>query len=378
MLKSWLAAVFMLLASTSGTAAPAQASVLPELRELAQRDAQAGDDRAKAYLDVQGASVPAKATAERGAQWLVAKAAKGVPAAQFMLGIVLEERQPPEYERARSYIEKAAAQGYVPAMSRLAVFYERGRGGPADPAKAFAWAMKAAQAGDSDAQMFVGGSYLDGKGVAKDSRQAVEWLEKAGAQGDSNAAVVLTLLYAGGNGVPKDEQRMKYWAAKVPAKQTAASASADPQARAARARALERDPAAWPLFNLADRGDVRAQSRIGFLFLEGKSYPQDFEHAAYYLTRAAEAGDARAQLDLGIMHAKGQKFPRDEAEGLKWFRKAADQGNPQAQANVGYCYLKGACGVKADRAEATRWLELAAAQGNKYAKDTLGKMARAR
>jgi len=369
MLRSWLAAVFILLAPAAAPAAPAQASVLPELIRLAEKEAQAGDERAKGYLDLQRVPRPDKATRDLGAKWVLEKAAQRVPAAQFMLGIVLEERRPPEYEGARKYYEQAAAQGYVPAMTRLAIFCEHGRGGPVDRAKAFEWAMKGAKGGDSDAQMFVAAAYMDGKLMPKDMAKAVEWLEKAGEQGEPRVPALLAAMYATGEGVPRNEERAKYWASK------AATASELPaQEKAARARALERDPAAGVLFDAAARGDVPAQSRIGYLFLEGKRYPQDFELAAYYLTKAAEANDAGALINLGSMHAHGQKFARDDAEAARWYRKASDKGVAEGQYRFAIYVLEGRGAVKRDPVEAARLFRLAADKQHAKAERELATM----
>jgi len=72
--------------------------------------------------------------------------------------------QQPEYTRAEQYYyahdfpeaaklyEKAAAQGYAPAMNTLGRLYELGQGVPRDFAQAREWYQRAASAGNPDGQ----------------------------------------------------------------------------------------------------------------------------------------------------------------------------------------------------------------------------------
>ncbi len=48
----------------------------------------------------------------------------------------------------------------------------------------------------------------------------------------------------------------------------------------------------------------------------------------------ADRGNARAQLKLGLVYAKGQGVPRDLAQAHMWFALAADQGLAPASQNL--------------------------------------------
>ena len=48
------------------------------------------------------------------------------------------------------------------------------------------------------------------------------------------------------------------------------------------------------------------------------------------LRELADRGDARAQLKLGGMYDDGRGVAQNDAEALKWYRLAADQGNANA------------------------------------------------
>lgn len=48
----------------------------------------------------------------------------------------------------------------------------------------------------------------------------------------------------------------------------------------------------------------------------------------------ADRGNAKAQLKLGLIYAKGQGVPRDLAQAHMWFALAADQGSSPASQNL--------------------------------------------
>ena len=98
--------------------------------------------------------------------------------------------------------------------------------------------------------------------------------------------------------------------------------------------------------------------------------PADAEKFLQITKSFAEKGDVRSQNQLGFMYANGRGVPKDEAEAVKWYRKAADQGYDLAQSNLGIMYANGQ-GVPKDDAEAYKWYVLAGAQGNEQAKKNI-------
>jgi len=76
---------------------------------------------------------------------------------------------------------------------------------------------------------------------------------------------------------------------------------------------------------------------------------------------AAERGDAKAQARLGFMYATGRDVPQNYALAAYWYRRGAEQGNPAAQHLLGLAYDKG-FGVPTDLVLAYMWLNLAAAR----------------
>ena len=85
----------------------------------------------------------------------------------------------------------------------------------------------------------------------------------------------------------------------------------------------------------------------------------------------AEQGNARAQSMLGFMYDTGKGVPEDDAAAVKWYRKAAEQGNAGAQFFLGVIYVDGE-GVPEDYVRAFAWFNLAAAQGTENAKNARG------
>ena len=54
---------------------------------------------------------------------------------------------------------------------------------------------------------------------------------------------------------------------------------------------------------LAEQGDARARTLLGWMYYEGKGVPQDYKTAVKWFGRAAEQGDADVQTLLGLMYS---------------------------------------------------------------------------
>ena len=86
---------------------------------------------------------------------------------------------------------------------------------------------------------------------------------------------------------------------------------------------------------LAEQGNAREQSKLGWMYSQGNGVVQDFAKAAFWYRKAAEQGDARARSNLGFMYSHGEGVAENDAEAAKWYRLAADQGHAKAQYNLG-------------------------------------------
>ena len=88
---------------------------------------------------------------------------------------------PGDLSDARRWAEAAAAQGIVPAMTRLGLIYHNALGVDRDAVQAARWWDKAAALGDPDAQAMLGAAYQLGAGVPRDGVAALMWLLRARA-----------------------------------------------------------------------------------------------------------------------------------------------------------------------------------------------------
>jgi TPR repeat protein len=84
---------------------------------------------------------------------------------------------------------------------------------------------------------------------------------------------------------------------------------------------------------LADKGDARAQSSLGSMYISGRGVTQDYAKAARWYRKAADQGDVEAQNNLGVLFYNGQGVSKDYIQAYKWFDIVASTGNEQAGGN---------------------------------------------
>jgi uncharacterized protein len=178
-------------------------------------------------------------------------------------------------------------------------------------------------------------------------------------------------------------------------------ASADALADANAAEARGDFAAAVALYRtLAEKGDVGAQKRLGYLYEIGAGVERDWLKAAEWYGKAAEAGDdgaaaalgfigrnwvkvssgssqivyalvekaaktgnPRAQFSLGLMNYRIGDLSFDQTTGnldeaLLWYRRAAEQGDVDAEIVLALAYAKG-IGVAQSEIEAFKWYDIA-------------------
>ncbi len=181
---------------------------------------------------------------------------------------------------ALEWLEKAVAQGHVPAGYRLGEIYFHGYGGvEKDPAKAAAaWAGPAA-ADYREAKVYLGFMYFMGQGVAQDESRGIQLLREASARGQTAAHRLLWEAYAGGKVQPADATELSQW--------------------------LEAGVAA---------GDVRARESLGVRLMLGQGLPKDPVRARSLLPEVAERGSVLGATALA--QDIGDLLSGPEAAGL--------------------------------------------------------------
>ena len=127
------------------------------------------------------------------------------------------------------------------------------------------------------------------------------------------------------------------------------------------------------LLKTAEKGSVKSQTCLGYIYRSGVLIPMDATKAAKWYRRAAEAGDTEAMYALGRLYFAGNGVPQSDANAAKWFREAAREGHVAGQAMYGYLCARGR-GVPLDYALAWDWLTRGAAQGSASAMHNLGLM----
>ena len=125
------------------------------------------------------------------------------------------------------------------------------------------------------------------------------------------------------------------------------------------------------LFRKAEKGDVKAQVKLGVMYEDGDKLEKDYVKAFQLFGKAAEQGDADAQYKLACMYDWGHGVGKDTEKALEWYEKAAIQGNVEAQNYLGSNYFS-----KKDYEKAFMWYRKAAEQGNGIGQMRLAKMYR--
>lgn len=122
------------------------------------------------YSDGLGVS----ADRSRAKQWYLRAAQKNMPEAQYLLGLTYSEEN--NLTESKSWLLKAANQGYSPAQKQLGIFnlyssenYD----------EALYWFNKAANSNNDEAHYWLGVMYYEGIGVKKNTQEASETFRKS-------------------------------------------------------------------------------------------------------------------------------------------------------------------------------------------------------
>lgn len=139
------------------------------------------------------------------------------------------------------------------------------------------------------------------------------------------------------------------------------------------------------ILELANEGDVFAQTNAAWGYREGYGTAVDDLEAVKWVLKAAEQGLADAQYKLGDMYYNMYYYGDDVEhyeKAVEWYQKAAEQGNAGAQYNLGRMYenlgrmYENGDGVEQSYEKAREWYQKAAEQGDALAQCNLGCMYR--
>jgi len=186
-----------------------------------------------------------------------------------------------------------------------AIRWYTGETGTVDDARARTLLERAAADGDALSVMWLARVYSTGrmtypadKNRAQSLAQTViSAVEQLAGQGQAEAEFLLGTAWAEGLGKPVDAAEAAHWYRRA-----------------------------------ADRGHVLARHNLGNIHFAGTGVPQDYELAAMWWRLAAEAGDAIPEYRLGTLLEQGLGVAQDPEEALLWYRNAAGRGNADAAA----------------------------------------------
>jgi hypothetical protein len=199
--------------------------------------------------------------------------------------------------KARSWYEKAAGYGFVPALDILGERALAGKDEPRDPAKGLAQLKEAADAGYPAAQYHLARAYYTADGVPRDLRMAGAYFEAAARAGIPAALFAAGRMFDLGEG-----------------------AKADP----AKAIVYYKDAAL--------KGDRDAQFALGTYFYSGEVVGKNLATARQWFGAAARQGQPDALFNLGAMTANGEGGAKDPAMAWVLFTLAGQAGHEGAAA----------------------------------------------
>lgn len=243
--------------------------------------------------------------------------------------------QDDQLEKAVSFYQRAADQGDIQGMLKLARCYLDGTGVRVNEEIAFKYYEMAAKLGSKDGIFWLGICYRTGLGVEENFKKGEELLQKAADKG--------CLLARGFRELFALENLAE---------------TQNPQI------AISQLNKSLNCFRvLADKGDRDAQGVLGMFCLLGLSDESPVIDTASWLLKAAQQNEVTSQYLLGILYLQGYTVDTNEKEGQKWLVKAADRGHEFAR---GFCHLVG-IGSYRNKQHAVHWLEQAAKHKNQTA-----------
>jgi TPR repeat protein len=96
------------------------------------------------------------------------------------------------------------------------------------------------------------------------------------------------------------------------------------------------------LTEAAESGQVKAQTTLGLLYVQGDLVERDLGRSFHYFQAASEGGDEDGIIGLGMSYLNGYGCQKDGAKAVELFELAASMGSAQAQFNAAWHYQVGA------------------------------------
>ena len=342
---------------------------------------------------------------------LIKASEKGFPIARRMLAeSYLIHSKLGQREMAWKWMEGAAEQGDLEAITRIGEFYEMGFVVYKDENKALNWYLKAAEKGYLKAQFKVGKLldslpnlqtnslyFLDwylkaaesgympaqtvlgelfyfGRKVERDLVKAHSWFVQSGRKGDLLSQVYLGIINGWGLGVPSSWEQAKKWF-ELARSQNLEFPECFGSIKVTQGLSPKEGESIkdWILAR-ANQGLPEFLCAAGVLYERGElGTDKDPKKSVEYYSKAALTGYASAQNRLGQSYLLGHGIDQDSELAFNWFSKGALSGYLPAQTNLGKSYEQG-IGVTQNLKEAFGWYSKAADGGFAPAQVALGRL----
>lgn len=262
-----------------------------------------------------------------------------------------------DFSKAIRYYKIAAEGGHTQAAYRLGVVYRDGEGGvEKDLKQAFKFFKIAAAESDKELAPKFWCEYaiclLRGHGTAKNVKEGEQFMRKAAEQGNTDAQLQMAYLCEG-----KDNGEWLRWMSK-----SAEGGNAD--AAFAVGEKYSNDPNPAFAIKYLRQAARHGHYMAGVLLQELEGKEQRVKLAV--LEKAAQRGDAKAQYRIGMMYLKGDGVDENSRVGVDWLESAAKLGDKNAAAELGWCYLKGIGVPRANGTRAFEWFSMAVGEGRAW------------
>ncbi len=253
--------------------------------------------------------------------------------AAFELGGIYKNREDHDYERARTWYEKAANNGHLVAKERLGDMYRYGLGVEKDWSQAKIWYEKAANNGHIPSQFMMGELYRYGNGVKQNWNQAKFWYEKAANQDHGTAQFTLGYMYHGGLGVEQNNEKSVAWY-KEASKNGISAAS----------------------YNLGqyylDKPSGRDYAQAKFWYEKARDQGQTGVSRGLAIIRMETARSAKEYLDAGVLHNQALHDVNSSgiAEALESYTRQCEnltvfKGQKTPSSQKAYCHVAAGAGI---------------------------------
>jgi hypothetical protein len=151
---------------------------------------------------------------ESNLETIQTQAADGIAQAQFELGLLYSHGKSVSIDTAEAatWLQKAAENNHMAAMTLLAWMYVHGEGVNEDASVAMNWYQKAAEMNDADAQCALADLYHDGKpGIEQNLNAMLHWYERSANAGHAKAQYMLGTMMAQGKLIQQNDEAAFQW-----------------------------------------------------------------------------------------------------------------------------------------------------------------------